>query len=402
MFKFVRYFFIVFLVTTITPLLLLFAWNEHQFESFKDKTESRILETEITRLKYKLEQAEDLSEQGIMRLHPDGPFTLEVYKGGEIAENALVKRISPPVFPQSGVEAQTKDFPSKILSHDGFLFVLKLHPRPRADVLQDKVVQPGFIILAAGIAMSLMMGVYVNKNFNLMLQGLKEKEQLKESFIENMTHDLRTPLVAQEKALGLLADEFENVGMREQFNLAKGLEKNNKHLLRMVNLILESYRIDLEKINIKISNINIGELVNSCFEKLGSVAKEKNILLLNNIPDDFPEVSSDLVGLKRVLINLISNSLENIPENSQIEINAEHSEKYVRILVEDNGQGIAAEEIEHIFDRYYSGKTDERKIGSGLGLYVCRKLLEFLNGEITVESEKGKFTRFIIRLAKEN
>jgi signal transduction histidine kinase len=233
-----------------------------------------------------------------------------------------------------------------------------------------------------------------------MVKDLKEKNELKNSFIENLSHDLRTPLIAQERALELITKEFENAEMEEQFQLAKGLEKNNTHLLRMANLILESYRIDSEDININISEVNISELVDNCYEKLIPLASEKNISLINSIPKDFPVIETDLTSLKRVLINLISNSVENIPENRKVEINTEDKGKYIELSIEDNGQGIAQKDMEHIFDRYYSGKSDERKIGSGLGLYVCKRLLDLLGGTIKVESEKDKFTRFIISLPK--
>ena len=80
-----------------------------------------------------------------------------------------------------------------------------------------------------------------------MVQGLKEKEELRSSFIRNLTHDLRTPLIAQERALSMISDKFIELNLKEEKELAKSLEKNTSHLLRMVNLILESYQFNLKK-----------------------------------------------------------------------------------------------------------------------------------------------------------
>jgi len=295
----------------------------------------------------------------------------------------------------------------------------------------------GMLILLAGSVFSLLMGFYLSKDFinlllilsdalkqvkkgnlsfvldthikqeqilnifndfNQMIKGLKEKDALRKSFVTNLTHDLKTPLIAQERSLGIISKEFEELGLKESYELAKGLEKNNKHLLRMVNLILESYRFDSEHLKLIISDINISELIDNCYEKLNSLALEKNIQLLNNIPKDFLIINADITSFKRVFLNLISNSVDNITQNGKIEISAEISEKFIKIFFRDNGSGIAQEDLTRVFDHYYTGKSDDRKIGSGLGLYVCKKLSEIHHGEITVESEINKYTKFIITL----
>ena len=462
MFKFARYFFFVFVITTITPLLLLFFWNYQHITSFKKTMEEHIVGDELNKIKNVVEQYESFDEIDFEKIRPAGPFSLEVYRGIESNEAKLAVRYMPdfsrippppppPPFLLPGDDPPHPPIPdiTHFLSKsfiftgnngtDKALFVLKFYNHPNPGFLTGQMIEPGIVILFAGLIFSLIAGFYLNnnfvkpliiisegskkilqgdlsfrakiltkqpeiketlENFNVMVQKLKEKEELKAGFIENMTHDLRTPLHAQERALELLAEEFRNVGMDEQFKLAKGLEKNNKHLLRMVNLILQSYRIDSEDINIKISDINLNTLVDDCYEKLSFMANEKNIMLLNNIPEDFPVIKTDLTCLKRIFINLVSNSIDNIPKERKIEINAADKNDYIEVVIEDNGQGISGKDMEHLFDRYYSGKTDERKIGSGLGLYVCKRLVKVLQGEIFVESEQDKFTRFTIKLPR--
>lgn len=235
-------------------------------------------------------------------------------------------------------------------------------------------------------------------NFNDMIKGLKEKDLLRKSFITSLTHDLKTPLIAQERSLGLISKEFEELGMEKAHQLAKGIEKNNAHLLRMVDLILESYRFEFEKLTLNMTKMNLSELIGECYEKLGSLAEEKNIELINSIPVDLPAITADETSIKRIFLNLISNSIDNMLQSGKVEINAVISDKFLTIRVKDNGAGISEKDMQHIFERYYTGKSDERKIGSGLGLFVCRKLVEMHNGEISVTSEMNRYTEFVIKL----
>ena len=295
----------------------------------------------------------------------------------------------------------------------------------------------GLLILGTGVLLSLFAGFYIKKNFitpfivlssavkkikngdlsfqivsnarhseiketikvfNSMIEGLREKDELRRSFITNLTHDLRTPLIAQERAIELIIQEFESLNLNEQLQLAKGLNKNNSHLLRMVNLILNSYRFDSENINITLNDLNLHNLVEQCYEQLKMLAAEKNISLVNNISPEFVIIKADNASMKRVLLNLIANAIDNVYNGCRVEISAVVVDNKVIIKVEDNGTGIAPADLGHIFDRYYTGKSDERKLGSGLGLYVCKKLVELHKGEIKVESEVNKYTRFFIIL----
>ncbi len=235
--------------------------------------------------------------------------------------------------------------------------------------------------------------------FNDMVEGLKEKEELRKSFIASLTHDLRTPIVAQERSLGLIAEKFRNLNLQDEYELSKTLEKNNQHLLRIVNIILESYKFEREQIKLSFVDINLNEIINDCFEKIKTIAEEKRITLINNVDKDFKHIKADKISIERIFINLISNSIENIEENKYVKVTAkELGKNKVQIVVEDNGPGIANSEINYIFETYYTGKGIDRKLGSGLGLDVCKKLIEMHKGTIKVDSEINKYTKFTITL----
>jgi signal transduction histidine kinase len=237
------------------------------------------------------------------------------------------------------------------------------------------------------------------ENVNQMLDGLAEKEQLRNSFISNLTHDFRTPLIAQSRSLELLSTEFRQLGLAEQEKLANGIVKNNEHLLTMVNQLLETYQTEAGMFTLSFRPESIPKLVNHCFDQLSSLAESHNITLSQQFPDDFPDIMADAYYLKRVLINLLGNAIQNIPKHSKVQVVGKRlSPDTVEIRVKDNGLGIQPEEQQHLFDRYYAGTGDTRKLGSGLGLYICKVLIAAHQGTISVESVSGDYTDFVIHL----
>jgi signal transduction histidine kinase len=236
--------------------------------------------------------------------------------------------------------------------------------------------------------------------FNAMLSGLAEKEQLRNSFVSNLTHDFRTPLIAEQRSLELLRDEFRKLGLADQELLADSILKNNEHLLIMVNHLLEIYQTDAEHLELQQVPSSIPKLIEECFEQLLPMAQERNIAMTMQFPGDFPDISMDEYYLKRVFINLIGNALENIPKDSRIDvIGTTPMPGTVEIRVRDNGPGIPAEEWPLLFERYYAGTGgDTRKLGSGLGLYICKVLITAHHGSIAVESIQEGTKDFVIRL----
>ncbi len=253
------------------------------------------------------------------------------------------------------------------------------------------------LVLNTGIKHKTVQETYTN--FNDMVKGLKEKEELRSSFIRNLTHDLRTPLIAQERAFSLISNKFTELGLTEEKELSKSLEKNTSHLLRMVNLILESYQFNLNKENLHFEKVNLTKAVKDCFIKIKPIADEKEIKLINKT-DDKTVLYTDITCLERIIINLCANAIENLSHGGYIKITAQDSPEIIKITVEDNGKGIPKEDIEHIFDRYFSSKSYNRKIGSGLGLDVVKKLTEIIDGKIELESEVLKYTKFTVTFAK--
>lgn len=226
---------------------------------------------------------------------------------------------------------------------------------------------------------------------NLMIEGLKQKEKLQNEFIQKLSHDLRAPLVAQERAIEILKEEFND------HELLDGLLKNSKEYINMINIVLQSH--NQKEIKIDKISFNVFEMVETLIKTFKFKADEKNIKIINEINKNLI-IYSDYVSMLRVLGNLISNAIENIPFNKEIKIKALKTQDETILAVEDNGNGIKKENLEKIFDKYSSiGKSE--KIVSGLGLFIVKELVEKNSGNIKAISKEGLFTRFEIKLPNE-
>jgi signal transduction histidine kinase len=237
-------------------------------------------------------------------------------------------------------------------------------------------------------------------SFNHMVGQLKEDEKMRTNFISTLSHDLKTPLLAQARVFDLLKD-FQTSSQNQFIKLIKALIANNTHLLQMVNLILDTYRYQEGQMQIQYQEINLFKLIKNCLLKLNPLAEAKQIIIKNTINQkSMPKLSGDEAQLERVFINIIGNAIENIQNNGQIELKATILEdtESLEIIISDNGPGMEEEVQKHLFERYYTHSRTKGKIGFGLGLYICDTIIKSHKGEITVQSELGKGTLFIIHL----
>jgi len=231
-------------------------------------------------------------------------------------------------------------------------------------------------------------------------EQLKDHEQQQTEFIAALTHDLRTPLVAEKRALAFLQSCSTTDAARQLPEFLQSLVKNNVELLNLVNHILESFQTDEYVFEPLYGSVNLHALVTDCFSTVFPLALEKNIQLTNEIPESISQIPGDSELLKRVLINLTANAISNIPNGSVITANATEQTHQTTVFIKDNGQGINPEYLPHLFKRYYSCKSESDRLGSGLGLYICKKILNAHGGEIQVESILGQGTCFSCTLPK--
>ena len=229
------------------------------------------------------------------------------------------------------------------------------------------------------------------------LHRLQKSQQNRAEFISALTHDLRTPLAAEQRVLEVLLLNKAEFNERTQ-NLLGGLVSNNQTLLKLVNQLLEGFQSEEGAITLNKIPVSLHTLATQSISSLATLAERKEIALLNRIPEDLPDAYVDFQHIHRVLTNLIANAINHIPDGSTVELSGRKTPEHLEIVVEDNGQGIPTELLPTLFERYAVGSGLRRKLGNGLGLSICKHLVEAHDGTIRVESASGQGTRFCITL----
>jgi signal transduction histidine kinase len=225
----------------------------------------------------------------------------------------------------------------------------------------------------------------------------KELESLKDDFVATLTHDLKVPIIAETNMLEMLLDgTFGDVTDKQKVAL-KNMQSSNKELLELVQVVLDTYKIRDGRITLYKENIMLGSFIEEIFAEMTSIAdKTKNELKFLKSRDI--RVFADRFQLKRVLKNLIQNAISYGKPKTPIEISIGEIPDFVTIKVKDYGNGITREELDKIFNRYYSAAKKFRKIGTGLGLYLSLQILKAHRGDLTVESKEGEFTEFCLKI----
>lgn len=231
------------------------------------------------------------------------------------------------------------------------------------------------------------------------LDKLKQSDRNRNEFISALTHDLRTPLAAERNALEMILRDENNLSERS-LSLLRNLHGNNAGLLKLVNQLLETFQAEEVEARINPERVNLRQLVEECFLSLNALASEKKMKLINQLPEERPVIMADPYQIKRVITNLVGNAIANTPNGSRITVSSTETPEFVEIQVIDNGPGINPEILPHLFERYYAGAGLNRKLGSGLGLSICKKLVNAHGGKIGVESVLGQGSNFSFTLPR--
>lgn len=219
----------------------------------------------------------------------------------------------------------------------------------------------------------------------------EESEKLKSAFISNMNHEIRTPLSAI-IGFGNIIAETPDPELRKEYGQI--LTTNSSQLLRLVSDVLEMSQMEAGKVRFESAPVSLKGIFNEL--SLSFVPSDELPDLFFDIPQKEVVAYLDRGRVMQVLVNLINNSMKFTPAKGAIHVGYTLQEDTVEFYVRDNGIGIAKELQESIFNRFF--KVNESDKGSGLGLSICKGIVEQMNGTIWVESEEGAGTTFTIRL----
>ena len=231
-------------------------------------------------------------------------------------------------------------------------------------------------------------------------QRLEEVDKLKDDFLANVSHRLRTPL---SNMIGLseaiLCDDSNNCSAQAQNQLLTILH-NGKQLTALINEIIDYSQLADNKLKLNFQSVDLFVLTELVFSLVTPVLHPKPIRLINALSPNMPKVWADEERLQQILLNLVSNAIKYTHEGF-ITVSGEAQSSRIRVSVEDSGIGIAPDRLEAIFYPFQQADNNDSPYieGTSLGLTVCRKLIELHNGSIEVRSALGSGSEFIFDLA---
>ena len=236
------------------------------------------------------------------------------------------------------------------------------------------------------------------RTFNSMSEKIESLDQARNQFVSNASHELKTPLATMKIMIESLIYQPEmEVGLRTEF--MTDINREIDRLSSVVTDLLTLVRMDVKDVKLSRENMSLAALIKDTKHLLEPMIKKRQHTLTLNIQDDC-DMYADRTKLQQVVYNLMENAVKYTQEGGKVDVALQRIGRSAVLTVKDNGPGISAEHLPHIFDRFYRvDKARSREAGgTGLGLAIVHQLVMLHGGEIHVESEEGKGTSFIVEL----
>ena len=231
-----------------------------------------------------------------------------------------------------------------------------------------------------------------------LFEQTRKLDELKSDFVSKVSHELRTPLTSIKGFTEILLS-YDDVDPKTQKEFLSIINDESERLGRLINDLLDLSKIEAGKVTWKAAPISIADLVDHSARLLQSAANEKHLQIETTVPNNTPMVRADRDQLLQVLDNLLSNAIK-FTSSGKIEIKALQEDNHVKVMVSDNGCGIAKGNLTKIFDKFLQlGDTRTGKpAGTGLGLAICKEIINRFGGQIWCESELEQGSTFYFTL----
>lgn len=233
-------------------------------------------------------------------------------------------------------------------------------------------------------------------NFNTMVEKLNKVETFSNDFITNVSHEFKTPLSVIRSNINII--EESNLNEEETKKCFSQINMSIDKMTTLVSNVLKISKLDNNGVKLNKKNYRLDEQIRQCILSFNDEIDKKDISF--DIMLEECIIYADENILEQVWLNLIGNAIKFSHKGGQIKIRLKNKDK-IKVLIEDYGIGMSEETKERIFDRFYQGETSHNSQGNGLGLTIVNKIIKLCEGEIYVDSEINKFTRFTIFLKKE-
>ena len=227
----------------------------------------------------------------------------------------------------------------------------------------------------------------------------EEANRAKSQFLANMSHELRTPLSAVIGYSEMLEEEMEELGKPELSDDLTKIKSNARHLLSLINDVLDISKIEANKMELYAETFEVVEIVRDVAATVGSLVEKKNNTLVVEADESLGSMHTDVVKLRQIIINLLSNAAK-FTENGTITLNARREGDCVIFAIRDTGLGMTPDQVAKLFQRFSQAdvSTTRRFGGTGLGLAITKAFSDMLGGQVNVTSDLGVGSTFEVRV----
>ena len=231
-------------------------------------------------------------------------------------------------------------------------------------------------------------------------QKLRELDEAKNRFFANVNHELRTPLTLLIAPLESLIQQTGASRPQEELDLLNTMHGNSMRLLKLINDLLDLVRLESGQAKVSTQRVNVQDFINGLATAVRGIAKDKLIQLHVHVDAELGIVLADPEKMERICLNLLFNALKFTAANGSVSFSANKVDGWLSIEVRDTGMGIPADQLQHIFNRFWQADTSSRRKfqGMGIGLALVKELSEVQGGNVVATSEVGRGTTMTVSL----
>ncbi len=349
---------------------------------FKDIAATRSITQRVSNKQLQDILTIELNEYGIKT-----PFEFGIYSNG------LATKVKSEKFKYN--KKNTYDIPV-FTDNDGVskYQLLVSFPEKKMFLVSDLV---GIAMLAFLFTAIIIIAYYSALN---QLNKQRHISQIKTDFINNMTHEFKTPIATINLALDAIKNPKIIDDKEKVFKYLQMIRDENKRMHSQVENVLRISKLEKRELDIKKENYNIHDIIEDAIEHISLIVEDREGKINLNLKATKTNVLLNDVHFTNVLVNILENAIKYSPDKPIINVSSENVKNFIIIKIKDHGSGISKTAQKKIFDKFYREHTGDihNVKGHGLGLAYVKRIVDDHNGEVSVESEKGKGSTFIIKI----
>ncbi|WP_319508087.1 GAF domain-containing protein [uncultured Methanolobus sp.] len=246
----------------------------------------------------------------------------------------------------------------------------------------------------------------LNEELRHLNEEMKYVDEIKDNFLANVSHELKTPLTAIMGYSGLLIEEYFGELNNKQKDTLRTIVKNSDHMKRLIDSLLYLSSLQIKEFNYEINPLQLKTVIEKAASIISLEKNQREKKIIMDLPESLPLIEADKEYVTELFIHILDNAFKFTATDGIIRISSKPEEDYAHITISDDGVGINRDKLTRIFNVFYQGDGSKtrRYNGTGIGLHMCRKIIEDHGGEIKVESEenKGTVVHLIFPICPEN